>query len=125
MIDLDQEELLDALDAVTWYNGLAEKILEWKKPGVVDYNPRDGLHYFGDKLDAWFNQLAPADKHQIQLFWMIGVYLFGNYGTSPRYGWIEAWEDFCEFIDRVTATYHEDQGDNDPPECRDAIKAGR
>ena len=25
-----RNELLDALDAVTWYNGLAVKILEWK-----------------------------------------------------------------------------------------------
>lgn len=111
MRGLDMLKLLDALDSVTWYNCLAEKILELKKPGVVDYNPRDGLHYFGNKLDAWFNQLAPEDKHQIQLFWMIGVCLFGNYGTSPRYGWIERWEDFCEFIDLVTTYYQDDQRD--------------
>ena len=111
MSGLDMLKLLDAMDSVTWYNGLAVKILEWKKPGVVDYNPRDGLHYFGNKLDAWFNQLAPEDKHQIHLFWMIGVCLFGNYGTSPRYGWIERWEDFCEFIDLVTTAYQEDQRD--------------
>lgn len=102
-------EIMETLAAVTWYNGLAEKILEWKNPGVVDYNQHDKTHYFGEKLTAWFAQLDREDKAQIHLFWMMGVYLYGNYGTSPRYGWIDRWEDFCWFIDQITAIYQEDQ----------------
>ncbi len=42
-------------------------------------------------------------ENQLQVIWMIAVSLFGNYGTSPRSGWIESnrYKDFCEWIDKI------------------------
>ena len=99
-------DLIEAMDSVTWYNGLAEKILEWKKPGVVDVS-KDGTHLFGPKLQKWFGLLERGDQAQIQVFWMIGILLYGNYGTSPRTGWIDDWDGFMRFLDAITAYYQE------------------
>lgn len=99
-------DLIEALNSVTWYNGLAEKILEWKKPGVVDVS-KYGTHLFGLKLQKWFEQFERGDQAQLQVFWMIGILLYGNYGTSPRTGWIDDWDGFMHFLDAITEAYRE------------------
>ncbi len=88
---LEINDLLDALDSVTWYNGLAEEIIEWKNL------PKDnfGIVYPG------------IDNPQIEVIWMICCVLFGDYGTSPRSGWITDITGFHEFIDIITKTQQE------------------
>lgn len=88
--------LIDALDSVTWYNGIAEDVLKWKKL------PKDshGILCPGGFYDA------PG----LEVIWMICVCLFGDYGTSPRSGWIENVDSFYEFIDDITKTQREDWG---------------
>lgn len=101
---MSKEDLIDALDSVTWYNGLAEPILLWKTEG---YLKDDGflLSWDWDK----FNSFSKEDRAQIQVIWMICVELFGDCGTSPRTGWIEKKnrEEFFRFIDDITATYRD------------------
>ena len=98
------EKLLDALDSVTWYNGLAEIIVEWKK--------NDYFKNF-DYAFSWdWNKFEGYDKEtqsQLEVIWIICVELFGECGTSPRSGWIlkENREKFNKFIDDITATYRE------------------
>lgn len=89
------EKMIDALDSVTWYNGLFDAVIEWKKLGAFSSPP----HNYGG-LDA-------EEKMQLQVIWMICVCLFGDYGTSPRYGWIIDTDGFYDFIDKITATYKE------------------
>lgn len=87
---MSAEKIIDALDAVTWYNGLAKEIIEWKKL------PKD------DDVIA-----CPDIKDsQLQVIWMICCILFGDYGTSPRTGWIytENVGEFHKFIDAITFT---------------------
>ena len=94
------EELIYALDSVTWYNGLAEYVYKWTKQGnlIYEYNvlrrkwPRDNSF----ELDC-----------QLEVIWMICVELFGNCGTSPRTGWIENIEGFKQFCLDITSTWRD------------------
>lgn len=95
---IDSEKLLDALDSVTWYNGLAEQVLEWKKIPVeptIDGKPQIKHLY------------SSLDGEQLEVIWMIAVSLFGDYGTSPRTGWITDVKGFYKFIDRITSLHRE------------------
>lgn len=95
---IDSEKLLDALDSVTWYNGLAELVLDWKNLPVVTTVAG------GSQIQHQYRSL---DGEQLEVIWMIAVSLFGDYGTSPRSGWITDVEGFYAFIDRITKTYRE------------------
>ena len=103
---MNGDELINALDSVTWYNGLAEEIIKWKNPGYFceDYGVLSwNWDYVMENFDKDF-------RNQIEIIWMICVRLFGDYGTSPRSGWIEAEkkDDFYAFVDKITETYQED-----------------
>ena len=91
------EELLDALDSVTWYNGIGEDIREWKDLPIDDE---------GSIICPY--ELFAHDTSK-EVIWMICVCLFGEYGTSPRSGWIENVEGFKAFIDEITKTEREDR----------------
>lgn len=89
--------LVDALDSVVWYNGLGEYVLSWLE--LEPNNDSIPCPYFEypDK-DIW-NSLEPI--------WMICVCLFGDYGTSPRSGWIHNVRGFRDFIESITYTYRQ------------------
>lgn len=92
-------KLIKALDAITWYNGLAEEIETWKEL-PVEYGV----------IRCPLDHVQSAYKGQLQFVWMLCVLTFGDYGTSPRYGWING-EDkdlFDAFIDDITETARED-----------------
>lgn len=101
--ELCEEDLIDALDSVTWYNGLAEEIIHWKDDGYFEEGESGSLIWYWDK----FNDFSLEKRDQIEVIWMICVNLFGDYGTSPRSGWIENREAFYEFVDAITKTYQE------------------
>ena len=94
---MSDNRLEDALRAVSWYNGLEEdlsKILDIQ-PDVNGYlNVNDYLKKIGIGVDEWGGQL--------QMFWMMCVYLYGDYGTSPRFGWITDIDGAKDFIRRIT-----------------------
>lgn len=100
--ELSKEDLIDALDSVTWYNGLADEIIHWKDPGYFD----ERTYSLGWDWDR-FNDFPLEMREQIEIIWIICVTLFGDYGTSPRSGWIENKEAFFEFVDAITKTYRE------------------
>lgn len=50
----------------------------------------------------------------VGLIYEICVYMFGDYENTPRTGWIEDVDEFCEFIDNITymaleMSYDEDE----------------
>jgi len=108
------EMIIDALDAVTWYNGLAENVLAWK-----DLKPEHGSVSCPDNYGCKIHGLlSVSDKEylaQLQVIWMICVVLFGDYGTSPRYGYIKekSLKEFHAFIDLITETQKEADGENE------------
>ena len=94
--ELKKDLLEDALAAVVWYNGLYELIAEWIK--------------WGDNAENSYSICCPPgyltsaeDEPQAQLLWMVAVCLYGEYGTSPRYGWIlkDNWEECKQFFKRL------------------------
>lgn len=90
-----------ALDAITWYNGLAPVVLTWAslptdKHGYISCPDNYGLEIY-----------TPDDWFQLQLIWMLAVELFGDCGTSPRYGWIENTEAFRHWCRKITKIYTE------------------
>ena len=93
---MTKEQLIYALNSVVWYNGIAEDILEWKK-----IQPSETTGYILPDYYKYDGQL----KEWLEMFWMISVMLFGDYGTSPRSGWIEKKEEFYKFIDDITEIY--------------------
>lgn len=86
--------LLEALQSVVWYNGLSKELESWK-----DIEPRDGWisEVYYDKYKD-----SPEECAQLQVFWMILSEMFGDCGTSPRFGWIEDIDSFKTFIDLLT-----------------------
>jgi len=102
---ISSESLIDALDSVTWYNGLDEIIVKWKDPSYFENDRYGNLSW---NLET-FDNYDMETRAQLQVIWMICVVLFGEYGTSPRSGWIEPEnkEDFYRFVDDITETYRD------------------
>lgn len=93
------KSLLDSIDLVVWYNGHYEK-LEKIKNEISEIKENE-IYRFDYENDE-----------QFQVIWMILVELFGNYGTSPRSGWLEMKnkDRIIKFIDSITRTSREDLG---------------
>lgn len=93
---ITKKDFMYALNSIVWYNGLTDEIKKWKdKDYLVD-----------NTFPQTFNDvkiIIQKDYYaQLQVFWMLCVLLFGDYGTSPRTGWIEQRERFEKFIDELT-----------------------
>lgn len=89
----------DALDSVTSYNGLAEYVVKWA-----------GLEPDPHSICCPDHYCAPAGMEscvyeQLQVLWMIAVLMFGDYGTSPRFGWIEDVAAFRLWVSDITKLY--------------------
>lgn len=88
---MNAEALIDAIKSVVWYNGYDEVIDEWMK-----LEPGSDMILCPLECDT-----QSAAYGQLQMLWMICVVLFGDYGTSPRFGWIEDVKGFREFLKRI------------------------
>lgn len=89
-------DMLDALDSVTWYNFLAEYVFKWIFIEPDDKTGHIHANYSGECIE---------DECQLQALWMIAVCLFGEYGTSPRSGWIENIDGFRNWCLAITKTW--------------------
>lgn len=99
------ETVLDALDSIVWYNGFGEIVLEIKEY-IRNYPElsEPALMLFPSNI---FDKCGCHDfPHYV---WMMMVVQFGDYGTSPRYGWIEQEnrEEALKFLDAITKTDRE------------------
>lgn len=90
------DDLIDALDSVTWYEGLADFIIPW-----IDLEPNEN----GFIMRPDF--IRGEAYEPCQMLWTICVSLFGDYGVAPRCGWIEDVEGFKEFLKAITKTERE------------------
>lgn len=105
------QEYLEALDNVTWYNGLARSVLRW-----LDLTPDYGSKFLTPQSRYGADDLA--DWLQLQVIWMIAVSLFGDWGTSPRFGWIEDVDGFREWVLKITETWRSSDRYDGPEEYR-------
>lgn len=87
------DDIVRALDALTWYYGVAESVSKW-----AELPHGDG--------DVPISAPAECDENdRLQMIWSLCVLLYGDHGTSPRYGWIEDTEGFRRFCRRITETW--------------------
>ena len=84
-----EKELINALDSVVWYNCHYEELFKIKEEIKKEKN----ITYSYCTTD-----------NQFQVIYMMLVVLFGDYGTSPRSGWLymENKEKILNFIDLIT-----------------------
>ena len=88
-----KEALRDAL----WYNGLNEPVKEWASASTDEY----GRILYNESLYDFKQARSDMNEAQKQLVWMMCVLLFGDYGSSPRFGWINDVEGFKKFIEEI------------------------
>lgn len=87
MLNIDDEndyKCWNALSDVVFYQGLVPIIQSWKTLSPNNLFIQCPHEYNSTKYNVDANDIA-----QLQIFWMIAVLKFGDYGTSPRYGWID------------------------------------
>lgn len=91
-----EEDLIDVLDSIVMYNGIYKPLLEIKK--MI-------LENRGFKYNHMLKPEGQVFKdEQFEIFWMMLVLQFGDYGTSPRSGWLEMnnKDEIISFIDSIT-----------------------
>ena len=97
--DIDNTMLLDALNSVIWYNGLSPFLFEIK----YDIENNIGIDEAGQfTLNEYEDRHENLDEQE-EIFWMILVLLFGDYGTSPRRGrlYIQNKDGILKFLNTV------------------------
>lgn len=100
--DITVQDMIRALDAITWYNGLAEFIEPWiESKGLIESH---GALHVDYEVIMTYDEETQA---QLEIIWMICCELFGDYGTSPRSGWIVDIPSFREFIKAITLLHRE------------------
>lgn len=97
------DKFLDSFLSVFWYNGysgclekLKDYIEENKKSKHVDY-PDHILKYDVNSIDG--------------ILWSTLVVMFGEYGTSPRFGWIDEVGECLYFLDWFIKLFEDKEGD--------------
>ncbi len=101
-----------ALDSITWYNGLAPVVFSWielKNNGYAISCPNN----YGAPEDC-----SESDVAQLQLLWMCAVEMFGDCGTSPRFGWITDLAGFRKWILDITKIWRSSEEYKGPEEYR-------
>ena len=105
--DIDKIMLLDTLNGVIWYNGIYDflfKIKDEIKNGV-------GIDEVGQYTLSGYEDRHENIDEQEEIFWMILVLLFGDYGTSPRRGWlyIQNKDGILKFLNAILQDIKEEQ----------------
>lgn len=101
-----------ALDSITWYNGLAPVIFSWIRLEKGEYSIGCPNKYGAP--DGW----SESGISQLQVFWMCAVEMFGECGTSPRFGWITDVAGFRKWILDITKTWRGSEEYDGPKEYR-------
>lgn len=91
---IDKDKIFDSLCSIISYNGL-DDFLNYLMT-VVSGNRLRRITAEQIKIFYWYLHpdddtwiFSTYDYGQLEMIWMFLVLLFGDYGTSPRTGWIE------------------------------------
>ena len=102
-------EVADGFISVASYNGYTTVLKEWRDQldKAIKNNEYSlccplGICSNGDTTQAYI-------FGQLQVLWMFLVTLFGDYGTSPRYGWIEKMAECKSFLDDIIKELEEEE----------------
>ena len=112
-----KEKMLDALRSIFWYEGLLTEDDSgnystncWLVKFIDDLernaNTKYRYTYTVDDLEA-FNKNNNFDEDEFDqcerhtVIWQMLVEMFGDCGTSPRFGWIEKRKECAEFLREI------------------------
>ena len=112
-----KEKMLDALRSVFWYEGLLTKDNSgnysntcWLVKFIDDLEKNTNTKYQNmytvEDLEA-FNKNNDFDEDEFDqrerhtVIWQMLVEMFGDCGTSPRFGWIEKRKECAEFLREI------------------------
>ena len=112
-------DFIGALQSVIDYNGLGKYVFNWffLEPKVyeeINYQQIPCPDDYGMDCTIEDN----PDYFQLQVLWMIAVEMFGECGTSPRFGWITQVPEFKEWVLKITEGWREDEDYDGPPEYK-------
>ena len=85
-----KESLIQALNDVVWYNGLGDRVRQ-----MIDLEPNN------NRIILCPHELIILSDQSLEIIWMICVLLFGDYGVSPRSGWIEDVDGYRAFLKTI------------------------
>ena len=95
-----ENNLKEAINSIVWYNGL----YEFLQPLKAAIEERDSEHINSVSVIGcdWYEKLL-KESDQVQFLWMLLVLMYGDYGTSPRTGWLymENKDEIIKFIDEI------------------------
>ena len=109
-----KEKMLDALRSVFWYEGLLTEddsgnystncwlvkfIDDLERNASTKYQNMytvDDLESFNKNNDFDEDEFDQRERHSV--IWQMLVEMFGDCGTSPRFGWIEKRKECAEFL---------------------------
>lgn len=108
-LGLSVNEIIYAIQTACYYNGLYEAFEDWIAYGdniVAEEKKKHNKFYsISCPLDVCpfrncGEEIDEDDYAQLQIIWMICVLLYGDYGTSPRFGWIDSdkWGSCKDFL---------------------------
>lgn len=117
-----KEKMLDALRSVFWYEGLLTKDNSgnysntcWLVKFIDDLEKNTNTKYQNmytvEDLEA-FNKNNDFDEDDFDqrerhtVIWQMLVEMFGDCGTSPRFGWIEKRKECAEFLREIMNAPH-------------------
>lgn len=78
-----EESILEGLGSIAFYNGHDEEIKQ-----VIEYLKS----YDKSNSTIFMPEFLRSNDcdYFINILWQLSVLLYGDYGTSPRYGWLES-----------------------------------
>lgn len=94
--EIKDYEMLDVLGDITFYNGHSEEIKQ-----LIDYIENN------NEIIAFPDFLKKNNcDYFINILWQIMVLIWGDYGTSPRNGWldVENKKKILEFLGQIYYT---------------------
>ena len=112
-----KEKMLDALRSVFWYEGLLTEddsgnystncwlvkfIDDLERNASTKYQNMytvDDLESFNKNNDFDEDEFDQRERHTV--IWQMLVEMFGDCGTSPRFGWIEKRKECAEFLREI------------------------
>ena len=112
-----KEKMLDALRSVFWYEGLLTEddsgnystncwlvkfIDDLERNTSTKYQNMytvDDLESFNKNNDFDEDEFDQRERHTV--IWQMLVEMFGDCGTSPRFGWIEKRKECAEFLREI------------------------
>lgn len=104
----ENKTIIDAINSVCWYNGyddivrsVISHIKDWDKEDVI-VPLRGNISCIPDEYE---------EKLIEQLIWMLCVLMYGDYGTSPRGGWVENRDGAIKLLERFIEDRPNDDDD--------------